>query len=177
MHARYACCLSYRVSPAASLFSVAALLFLRPSSFLTVVFFFPPRFCLTEWSERLPRELVYFPIERRSTEHGARWLPPKGRPNGPTWRDRISIFHRARLRITCPCAPHANGPFAYLDEFVRARRLENYMPRATCGYCKKYIVLLIGWSFLRSTGKGEERTLVWFITPSTLWEDSRAYLV
>lgn len=42
----------------------------------------------------------------------ARRLPPKGWPNVRTWRDRTSIFHRARLRITCPCAPHANRPFA-----------------------------------------------------------------
>lgn len=104
-------------------------------SFLTVAFFF-----LSLLLDRTERALApgtrLLPDREAIDRARARWLPPKGRPNGPTWRDRISIFHRARLRITCPCAPHANEPFAYLDEFVPDDW--KIICRVTCGYCEEH---------------------------------------
>lgn len=168
MHARYACCL--RVSP---LFSVTSPLLPHPS-FLTIAFFF-----LSLLLDRTGRAFApgtrLLPDREAIDRARTRWLPSKGQPNRPIRRDRISIFHRVRLRITCPCAPHANRPFAYLDELTRLTIGKLYaMWRVDIA---KSIVSLIGWGFLRSTGKGEERSFVWFITWSTFWEDSRSYLV
>lgn len=116
----------------------AAIVFLLPASlppspsFLARFFLFPrilfSLFCRTEQTERSPGNSFTSRSRGDRPSARARWLPPKGRPNRPDWRDRTSIFHCARLRITCPCAPHANESFAS-PRTSWARRLENYMPR------------------------------------------------
>lgn len=95
------------------LFFRRRLLLARFSFFFSFVSFaWPNRKRELAWGTRLLSDREA--IDRAS----ARWLPPKGRSNVRTWRDRTSIFHRARLRITCPCAPHTNRPFASLFPFL-----------------------------------------------------------
>lgn len=108
-------------------FSSAAAFFSPISRSFSLSFLLPDRKRELAWGTRLLSDREA--IDRAS----ARWLPPKGRPNVRTWRDRTSIFHRARLRITCPCAPHANRPFASLPfplsfNELYVWRLENYIP-------------------------------------------------
>lgn len=119
--------------------SAACAAFFPPASrsFSPFVFFFSSHFCLTEPRARA-RPGNSFTFRSRGDRPSARWLPPPRRVEGPTkrtrtWRDRTSIFHRARLRITCPCAPHANRPFASLPfplsfNELYVWRLENYIP-------------------------------------------------
>lgn len=122
MDASYACC--HRVPPAASSPFRNRPLFPR-RSYLTIAFFFLS--LLLDRTERAFAPGTRLLPDREAIDRTrARWLPPKGQPNGPTWRDRISIFHRARLRITCPCASHATS-LLRTSTSLCAWRLENYM--------------------------------------------------
>lgn len=152
MHARYACC--HRVPPAASLFRN------RPPfprrSFLTIAFFFLS--LLLDRTERAFAPGTRLLPDREAIDRArARWLPSKGQPNGPTWRDRISIFYRARLRITCPCAPHAMR-LLRTSTSLCAWRLENYMLCDVWILRREQFLLLAGASCEVKT-RDEERNL------------------
>lgn len=151
------------------LFSVVALSSLTRRSLPSHSFF--SRFCLTERSERSPRELVYFPIERRSTERARDgYLRRAGQTDRP---DVIEsrYFIVARLRITCPCAPHASRPFA-LPRRVCAPDDWKIIYRVTCGYCEEYSFFY--WlGLLLRTDKGEERDPSFDLSLRALFERTR----
>lgn len=138
--------------------------------FFSLAFAWPNRERELAWGTRLLSDREA--IDRAS----ARWLPPKGRPNVRTWRDRTSIFHRARLRITCPCAPHANRPFASLPfplsfNELYVWRLENYIPHDV--WILRSIYSFSRWSEPTVGEIETKKSLLWFIIVNTIKEHLR----
>lgn len=139
------------------LFSVAALSSLTRHSLPSHSFF--PRFCLTERSERSPRELVYFPIERRSTERARDgYLRRAGQTDRPdVIESRYFIVARAfELRVLALLSRE----WAFcVPRRVCAPDDWKIIYRVTCGYCQEYSFSYWLGLLLRDAGKGEERPL------------------
>lgn len=103
------------------------------------------RFCLTERSERSPRELVYFPIERRSTERAR-----DGYLRRASQTDRSDVIE-SRYFIVCAFELRVLALLTRTDLLrtstsLRAWRLENYMPCDVWILRRVQFLLLVGAS-------------------------------
>lgn len=134
--ARYAC--FHRVSPAAFLPP-------PPSSRPFLVLFLFRSFCLTE-SESLPGELVYFPIERRSTERARDgYLRRADQMYGPdVIEPRYFIARAFELRVLVLLTRTGLlrvSPFLFLSTSCMSDDWK-IIYRMTCGYYGAYTVSL-----------------------------------
>lgn len=138
--------------------------------------FFPPRFCLTERSERSPRELVYFPIERRSTERARDgYLRRAGQTDRPDVIESRYFIVSAPSNYVSLRSSREPGTLC-VPRRVRAPDDWKIICRVTCGYCEKYSFSY--WLGLpaKSQAEGEERereTLSFDLSLRALFERTR----
>jgi len=131
---------------------------------------FFPRFCLTERSERLPRELVYFPIERRSTERARdgylRRASQTDRPD--VIESRYFIVRAFELRVLAPL----ERTFCVLRR-VCAPDDWKIICRVTCGCCGECSFSYWLGVFLAEYRQGRAGTLSFDLSLRALFERTR----
>lgn len=165
---------------AAIVFLFSSLLGRQPfsASFFSLASFFSPKLLLARpesMEQPFARGTRLLPdreaIDReRGARARARWLPPKGRPNGPTWRDRTPIFHLAhafelrvlarrysRERTFCAHRRQVSRPFSL---FLFALGDWKIICRVTCGYCGAQS--FSRWPFINKSHSDERSSIYHF---------------